>query len=80
MQAITLGTNLVQELANDKKAALLLKEKKKHSTFVDPNGNKVLLSEENINIDGRGSPTKLTEQSDDACCKICWGTEKEDIA
>ena len=27
---------------------------------------------------GRVSPTKLTEESDEAVCRICWGTEQED--
>ena len=36
--------------------------KKKHSLYVDPDGNKVILSEENEpHNGGRASPTKLTE-------------------
>ena len=57
---------------------ILKHEKKKHTIFVDADGNKVLLTEENNN-QGRGSPTKLTEQSEEAVCKICWGTEAEDL-
>lgn len=51
---------------------------KKHSVVIDPNGNKIILTEEG-HKDGRVSPTNLTEQSEEACCKICWGTEAEDI-
>ena len=57
----------------------LKSEKKKHSILVDHNGNKIILTEEDVQ-GGRGGATKLSEESDDACCKICWGTEKEDLA
>lgn len=50
-------------------------EKKK----VDADGNKILNTEEEGQV-GRVSPTKLTEQSDEAVCRICWGTEQEDNA
>ena len=35
-------------------------DKKKHSVFVDADGNKVLITEEG-EVGGRASPTKLTE-------------------
>ena len=43
----------------------------------DANGNKILITEEGDQA-GRVSPTNLTEQSEEAVCKICWGTEAED--
>ena len=44
----------------------------------DANGtNKILITEEG-DLAGRVSPTNLTEQSEEAVCKICWGTEAED--
>lgn len=45
---------------------------------MDANGNKVLITEEGDQV-GRVSPTNLTEQSEEAVCKICWGTEAEDM-
>ena len=56
-----------------------LSEKKKHSILVDHNGNKIILTEED-HIGARGGATKLSEESEEAVCKICWGTEKEDLA
>ena len=54
-------------------------KKKKHSVFVDPDGNKVMVTDQD-DKEGRASPTNLTERSEEACCKICWGTEAEDLA
>jgi len=51
--------------------------KKKSSKFVDPDG-KVIILTEGDGHGGRVSPTKLTEESDEAVCRICWGTENED--
>ena len=68
---------------NFEKEAVMAKEieaknnKKRHSVFIDQDGNKVLITEE-ADAGGRVSPTNLTDQSEEACCKICWGTEKED--
>lgn len=42
----------------------------------DPDGNKIVLTEENA--EARVDPTKISEGSDEVCCKICWGTEAED--
>mgnify|MGYP003894529163 CR=1 FL=1 len=50
-------------------------DKKKYT--IDAEGNKTLFTE-NGQQSGRVSPTKLTEMSEEACCKICWGTEAED--
>lgn len=44
---------------------------------VDGNGNKILITEEGEQA-GRVSPTNISEQSEEAVCKICWGTEAED--
>ena len=54
----------------------LAKDKKKLKVAVDHDGHKILLTEEMH--DGRVSPTKISEQSEEVCCKICWGTEAED--
>lgn len=65
---------MAKESSPEKKAKL----DKKRSLYVDPSG-KMHMSEEGFH-EGRASPTKLTEQSEEVCCKICWGTESEDLA
>ena len=74
--ALAEGRMIAQEEAMEKREKK--NDKKKHSVVVDADGNKILVTEEDGN-GGRASPTKLTELSDEACCKICWGTEAEDL-
>ena len=71
-QALAAGRSIAQEAAMEKRTLKLEKKQRK-----DGNGN-ILLTEENDRAGERVSPTKLTEQSEEACCKICWGTEAED--
>lgn len=54
-----------------------VKSDRKKTKIVEVDGAKVLITEEDGQA-GRVSPTKLTEQSDEAVCRICWGTERED--
>ena len=54
-----------------------IKSDRKKTKIVEVDGAKVLITEEDGQA-GRVSPTKLTEQSDEAVCRICWGTERED--
>ena len=53
-------------------------DKKGKLTIVDADGKVVVLTEGDGHKErGRASPTKLTEESDEAVCRICWGTEQE---
>lgn len=54
-------------------------KKGKMTKIIDQDGNVVLITEGDGH-GGRVSPTKLTEESDEAVCRICWGTENEDKA
>ena len=54
-------------------------KKGKISKIIDEDGKVVMLTEGDGH-GGRVSPTKLTEESDEAVCRICWGTENEDRA
>lgn len=49
-------------------------EKKKK---LDADGKKILNTDE-CEHGGQPDPTKLTEQSEEAVCRICWSTEAED--
>ena len=53
--------------------------KGKKTKFIDPDG-KVIMLTEGDGHGGRVSPTKVSEESDEAVCRICWGTENEDKA
>ena len=51
-------------------------KKGKTSKIIEADGKVVILTEGDGNAGkGRVSPTKLTEESDEAVCRICWGTE-----
>ena len=54
-------------------------KKGKMTKIIDEDGKVVMLTEGDGH-GGRVSPTKLTEESDEAVCRICWGTENEDKA
>lgn len=68
----------------DREAQMMQRDKinsvKKRAYFVDDEGNKILVTEENQEFVERKN-TKISEESvEEAVCKICWGTEKEDLA
>ena len=71
---MVMGRTLDQDALDKKKQR---SAQKKHSVTVDGNGNKILITEEGEQA-GRVSPTNISEQSEEAVCKICWGTEAED--
>lgn len=56
------------------------KGKDKANKLIDADGNVVLITENDGAAQGLANPTKLTEESDEGVCRICWGTEEEDRA
>lgn len=80
--AIAAGRQLDREIQmaeREQKSA----KKKERAWYLDDEGNKVMLTEENQGDEKHveRKNTKVSEESvEEAVCKICWGTEKEDLA